>query len=295
VGGWIERLAARLERILESLGARSQSTEFPKGPPSAPGLLGFTAPYTSPTGTFTPDPNETLTVTVTPTESLTPTLTVTPTLTITPTITLTPTQTITPTETLTVTLTPTATYTPTPTNTATPTPTLTPTPTATSTPTPTATFTPAPAYLPHTFRGFWLVCTPPWAGIDDPEPNDSARPYRDSIVLCPGHAYSGRLWPTGGPPDTADLFMVATRRRGDIVIRLQVPPDGDLDYDLWMYRLVNREYESPPGWHSDAEAGLPEELVIEDLPSGHYWVQIISQRPLGRQIEQPYTISWDYR
>jgi serine/threonine protein phosphatase PrpC len=210
----------------------------------------------------------------TPTSALTPTATITSTGTITVTATITPT----------VTLTPTATDTPTPTPTPTDTPTPTPTATNTPTPTPTPTFTPAPAYLPKVLRGQWLLCTEPWRGIDDPEPNDSPP---TAVLLCDREWYTGRLYRSTGPPDLQDYYVILMKARGTLRVNLDVPSTTD-DYDVGVYDLQAGTYRLL--LRSTGTAGQDEEVVLTGLAPGRYWLQIWGQ---GRQIEAPYRLKWE--
>ncbi len=203
------------------------------------------------------------------------------------------TATISPTGTITATAT--ATPTSTPTTTPTNTPTATATPTATPTPTPTPTFTPAPAYLPRLLRGEWLLCTPPWEGFDDPEPNDQRDAPGRSLSLCPNMTYRGHLFRSNGTPDASDFFVIVPRpvpgQRGDIIeILLDVPAAAGGDYDLYVYEREGAELEprgiEPPGTR--------ERVLLTDVPFQPYYVRVVNAS-FGQPIEEPYTISWRWR
>jgi hypothetical protein len=225
--------------------------------------------------------------TVTPTDDI---LEPTPDLTVTATIS--PTASISATATLTITLTSTSTPTPTSTPTDTPTPTPTDTPTATPTPTntPTPTATPTmPAYMPGLAKGFWFSCPEaiaPWPGIEDPERNDQPQV---AVPVCRDEDYLGHLWLTGSVPDLEDWYVLLLHRRGDLHVRLRVPPAPMGDYDLFLYR------QRPGGGGYDVlaqsrnPAGTDESLDVGGLDAARYWVRIWGQ---GQQIEAPYRLNW---
>jgi hypothetical protein len=237
------------------------------------------------TTTATPDATTTmeLTQTASPTTdaSLTPTSSVTPDLTLTAWASVSPTGTITNTPTIT----PTDTSTPTATNT----PTDTPTPTSTPTATPTPTFTPAPRYLPLVTRANWLLCAPPWTGIDDPEPNDARLNPVFMTRLCLDTPYTGRLF-RSTTADTSDFFVVAPRRGGSFEVRLEVPPDLDVDYDVYLYLRDGAEL-GPRGVN---DPGVDEVVIVEGMPSRAYYVRVVNA-DFREPIEKPYTLSWRYR
>lgn len=209
---------------------------------------------------------------------------------VTTTATVSPTGTITITATFTPTLTSTPTDTPTPTNT----PTSTPTPTATFTPTPTPTPTPKPAYLPGLYRDQWLLCDKQWPGIDDPEPNDDPRRPPAGVDLCPGRLYGGRLWHSGGPTDEQDWYTFTLRRPGGARVSLDVPEaprTSSIDYDMWLFFEVNGKPNGLEIQFSRAGAGEDELIERSGLPAGRYWIRIWG---MGRQIQEPYWLTWDY-
>jgi serine/threonine protein phosphatase PrpC len=218
-----------------------------------------------------------------PTVELTPTETVSPTGTITPTETSTPTNTATPTDT----------PTPTPTNTPTPTPTYTPTPTNTPTNTPTP--TPAPAYLPRLAQGEWILCIAPWEPYDDPETNDSTTLSRAvmPLGLCPDLTYTGHLWREDGRRDRQDWYRVVLRQRGSLSVTLLVPDDKTVDYDLAIWSgttTLDMSTEAP---------ARPEEVSLQNLRPGTYWLQVFTYLKDGggesQQFEQPYRLTWEAR
>lgn len=198
-----------------------------------------------------------------------------------------PPPTETPTPTPTPTATATATPTPTATDTPTPTPTDTPTPTATSTATATPTRTPAPAYLPLIVIDKNLLCEPPWAGIDDPEP-DAPNLERADRILCPGLGYNGRLWAAGSGTDDDDWYLVTPRQRGNLRLDLMVPRKGKGDYDLFVYVDPNN-----PAYlaASRNRTAVDESIVLPQQEAGRYWIRVWAQ---GREVEAPYLLTWSF-
>jgi hypothetical protein len=209
---------------------------------------------------------------------------------------VTPTSTVSATGTVTIT----ATFTPSPTATNTPTNTPTPTNTATSTSTstptntatPTYTPTPKPAYLPGIYRDEWLLCSEPWSGIDDPEPNDDPRALPAGLDLCSGEEYVGRLWRPDGPPDQQDWFHFTLRGSGALRVVLKVPRTGAVDYDLWVYpdKWGRPDEENPVGI-GDSEPGRDEIIERGRLPAGKYWLRVWA---LGRESPDPYVLTWQH-
>jgi hypothetical protein len=139
----------------------------------------------------------------------------------------------------------------------------------------------------------WILCTMPWDGADDAEPNDTADLPQQSTILCPDTVYRGHLWRPDGPPDNADLFLLIPREDGDIEVDLTVPRDASLDYDVVVWRQVGSDFQ--PAGQSRNEAGIDERVVLNAPVWGYYWIQITSARPYGKQIEEPYELRWSYR
>ncbi|HRA19330.1 MAG TPA: PASTA domain-containing protein [Anaerolineae bacterium] len=198
-----------------------------------------------------------------------------------------PPPTDTPTPTPTPTATPTDTPTPTPTDTPTATPTDTPTPTATPTYTPTPTRTPAPAYLPLIVIDKYVLCEPPWTGIDDPEP-DAPNLEREDRILCPDMGYNGRLWAAGSGTDDDDWYLVTPRQRGNLRVDLVVPRKGKGDYDLFIYVDPNN-----PAYlaASRNRATMDESILLPRQEAGRYWIRVWAQ---GREVEAPYQLIWSF-